>query len=166
MSSVVPPMPALGPAELAAIPDELKQLPQWVLWRYERRADKRTKVPFIADRSGRRASSTNPNTWRPWSVAVVLAKPCETGLGFVFKAGGGYVGIDLDHARDPVTGVIEPWAADLVRRLDGYAELSPSGTGIHIIVRGVLPDGRRRKGQIEMYDRARFFTVTGQVVHV
>jgi putative DNA primase/helicase len=44
--------------------------------------------------------------------------------------------------------------------LDSYTEISPSGCGVHILVRGELPPGRRRKGRIEMYDCGRFFTIT------
>jgi primase-polymerase (primpol)-like protein len=59
-------------------------------------------------------------------------------------------------------GKPEPWAAEIVRRLASYTEYSPTGTGLHVIVRGGLPGGRNRKGPIEMYDRGRFFTVTGR----
>jgi putative DNA primase/helicase len=53
------------------------------------------------------------------------------------------------------------WAETVIEGLDGYTELSPSGTGIHIIVRGELPGSGNRKGPLEMYDKKRFFTVTG-----
>lgn len=43
-------------------------------------------------------------------------------------------------------------------------ELSPSGTGLHAIVRGQLPGPGRRRGQVEIYDRARFFTITGRAL--
>ena len=72
-----------------------------------------------------------------------------------------YVGIDLDKCRDPETGKIEPWAEAIIRELDSYTELSPSGRGFHIWVRGTLPQGPRRAGRVEMYDNGRYFTVTG-----
>lgn len=50
---------------------------------------------------------------------------------------------------------------EIVRKLDSYAEYSPSGTGVHIICRGQLPASGRRRGSVEMYGHARFFTVTG-----
>ncbi len=72
-----------------------------------------------------------------------------------------FTGIDLDRCRNPETGSVEPWAQEIITELDSYTEVSPSGTGLHVIVQGKLPAGRRRKGRIEMYDRARFFCVTG-----
>lgn len=70
--------------------------------------------------------------------------------------------MDLDGCLDPETGEVEPWALEIVEQLDSYTEISPSGTGLHILVRAGLPEGGNRKGQIEMYDRSRFFTVTGR----
>src|SRR5262249_59536187 len=63
--------------------------------------------------------------------------------------------------RDAQTGVIAPWAREIVAALDSYTEVSPSGTGLHSFVCGKLPLGGRRHGRIEMYDRDRYFTVTG-----
>lgn len=152
-------------SEIANIPEELRKLPQWVGWRSEMRADKWTKVPYDPH-TGRRASSVDPSTWGYWDVAMKRAIDDQMdGIGFVFAKGGGHVGVDLDHVRDPETGGLEDWALAMIRKLDGYTELSPSGTGVHIIVRGALPPGRRRKGPIEMYDSGRFFTMTGKMLH-
>jgi primase-polymerase (primpol)-like protein len=68
--------------------------------------------------------------------------------------------VDLDDCRDPTTGELTSWAQDIVDRLDSYSEVSPSGRGVHVIVEGELPPGRNRRGDVEMYDEARFFTVT------
>jgi putative DNA primase/helicase len=80
--------------------------------------------------------------------------------------GGGLVGIDLDDGIDPETSALKPWAAALLARLDSYAEVSPSGTGLKVWVRGTKPGTGWCKepfadGEVEMYDRGRFFTVTG-----
>ena len=83
------------------------------------------------------------------------------GVGFVFDPEERIVGVDLDHCRDANSEELEPWAAAIVDRLDSYTEVSPSGTGIHVLVEGELPQGRNRRGDVEMYDRDRFFTVTG-----
>src|SRR5438094_567127 len=72
-----------------------------------------------------------------------------------------YCGIDLDHCRDFDSGVIEPWAHAMIDRLSSYTELSPSQTGVHILVKAALPPGGRHKDKIEMYDHGRYFTVTG-----
>jgi putative DNA primase/helicase len=52
----------------------------------------------------------------------------------------------------------------MARYFDSYTELSATGTGLHIIVRGNVPN--RRKGEVEVYSSKRFFTVTGHVVEV
>jgi putative DNA primase/helicase len=79
----------------------------------------------------------------------------------VFTSGDDLCGVDLDRCRDPETGEIESWAQEIIEELDSYAEISPSWRGVHVLLRGELPPGRRRKNRIEMYDRARFFTITG-----
>lgn len=138
--------------------------PQWVAWRLtppKKPGAKPGKVP-INPHTGRKASTTDPATWGTFEQARARAASDDlAGVGFVFRAEGGLAGVDLDGCRDPATGQLEPWAADIVRRLDSYAEASPTGTGVHILARGSLPPGKRRKGKIEMYDRDRFFTVTG-----
>ncbi len=83
------------------------------------------------------------------------------GIGFVFTSGDDLCGVDLDRCRDPETGEMESWAQEIIGELDSYAEISPSGRGVHVLLRGELPPGRRRKDCVEMYDRARFFTITG-----
>src|SRR5690606_27732638 len=42
-----------------------------------------------------------------------------------------------------------------------YSELSPSGKGLHLISLGKLSGKGRRRHSVEMYDRARFMTMTG-----
>ncbi|MEK6675884.1 MAG: DUF927 domain-containing protein [Planctomycetota bacterium] len=54
------------------------------------------------------------------------------------------------------------WAQQLVDGLNSYTEVSPSNTGVKVFLRARLPGERRRKGQIEMYDQGRFFTVTSR----
>jgi primase-polymerase (primpol)-like protein len=75
--------------------------------------------------------------------------------------GDGLVGVDLDHCRDHATGAIAAPARAIIDALASYTEISPSDTGMHVLVHGTLPPGRRRTGPIEMYDAGRYFTVTG-----
>jgi primase-polymerase (primpol)-like protein len=84
------------------------------------------------------------------------------GIGFVFTPEDDLCGVDLDGCLDPETGEIEGWAQEIIEELDSYTEISPSGTGVHVLVRGTLPAGRNRKGRFEAYDRGRYFTVTGR----
>ena len=74
----------------------------------------------------------------------------------------GFVGVDLDHVRDPTTGETQEWAQDIVDRLDSYTEISPSGTGLRIFVHGALPSEGRKKGDFECYESGRYLTVTGE----
>lgn len=147
------------------IPEELKALAQWVVWRWVERNGKRTK-PLFNPHDGYAASSTNPTTWGTFDEALAWssAHP-EFGVGFVFTAGDPFAGIDLDHCRDADTGEIASWARAIIGRLKSYTEVSPSGTGVKIIVRGQLPRCGKR-GNIEMYDNLRYFTLTGQRLEI
>jgi Primase C terminal 1 (PriCT-1)/AAA domain len=131
------------------IPACLKALPNWILHR--------NKIPMQT--SGLAASSTDPATWTTFETAIANAERFD-GIGFVFT-GTEFSGVDLDDVRDPQTGTVEQWAADLVGQLDSYTELSPSQSGVHIIVRGKIPKAIKRK-KIEIYPDARYFTITGR----
>jgi putative DNA primase/helicase len=147
-----------GPFE--SIPESLKQRRAWVCWRPETRDGKQTKVPFNPV-TGRCAKSNDPATWTDFATA------CQhvgrfAGLGIMFD--DRLCGVDIDSCRDPKTGQLTPFAQKVVEALDSYTEVSPSGTGVHILLLGELPPGRRRKGKIEMYGPGspRYFTVTGR----
>jgi putative DNA primase/helicase len=154
------------------IPEELTERPQWVAWCLEERDDGLTKVPYVPG-TKRRASSTDLMTWKTFDEALAA---CEDGhydgVGFVFSSADPFCGIDLDDCRNPQTGEIAPWAQKILNRVqEGYIEISPSGTGAHIILEGTVRDGRTRKdilhngkyvGRIELYGRRKFFTITGR----
>ena len=148
------------------VPDSLIELDQWIVWRREQRGGKPTKVPYQTN--GIRARTTNPKTWCSWDVALKtrLEDPIRwSGVGFVFSPTDPFFGIDLDQCLD-ADGRLKPWAQPIMLRFcDTYAEFSPSGLGIKIWAKGRLP-GRGTAfyigdGRVEIYDRARYFTVTG-----
>jgi hypothetical protein len=140
----------------------VKALSQWINWRYEERDGTLTKVP-ICPHTGELAAVDRPETWGTYEEAVRASKEHgHDGVGFVFTEEDPYAGIDLDKCRDPGTGEIEDWARELIEHLDSYTELSPSGSGVHVLVKATLPPGGRRKRQIEIYDCGRFFTMTGR----
>ena len=120
----------------------LSPLPRWVGWRNVLRKAKATKVPF-APRTGRAARADAPADWTPraeaeaWARANVDAAGGGVGLQLGPIEGERYAlgGVDLDTCRDPATGRLDPWAADIVARLDSYAEVSPSGTGVKVFLR-------------------------------
>lgn len=137
------------------------------MWKLQHRegSTKPTKVPYRATLKGHvPASSTNSDTWSSYAHAVFVAQQGGfDGVGFVF-AGDGIVGVDLDGARDPDTGVLEGWAQEIVDRINSFTEVSPSGRGLHIFLRGAIPGTRRRRGPVEVYEKHRYFTFTGRIV--
>lgn len=147
--------------DASAFPPELCALPQWVAWRYEERDGKATKVP-VNIHNGRMALTNAPSTWGTIEEAIPYARRQGYGVGFVFSAGDPFAGIDLDRCIDAETRRVKPWAWEIITDLSSYTEVSPSGLGIKVIVRAALPEGRRGWGDGHgMYDRARFFTMTG-----
>jgi len=139
----------------------LRDLRQWVCWRSEERGGKPTKIPYYP-LTGGRASSTNPDTWAGYSEAVAAYKEGSyDGIGFVFTKEDEFVGVDLDHCLNEA-GEVESWAREIIDELDSYTEASPSGTGVHILLKATLSDGRNRKGPVEIYSHGRYFTVTGK----
>jgi hypothetical protein len=149
------------------VPDDLTEHDRWVLWRREIVSGRETKVPYSV--RGHRASSTNPHDWAGFEKALSLWRrhPEQyAGLGFVFAAEDPFVGIDLDDCLDG-HGNLKSWARGIIERFsDTYTEVSPSGQGLKIWTKGRLPANvsgvRLGEGHIEMYDRSRYFTVTGR----
>jgi primase-polymerase (primpol)-like protein len=84
------------------------------------------------------------------------------GIGFVFTESDPYCGIDLDDVIDE-NGVIDPEAHAIIDKMDSYTEVSQSGRGIHIIVRGKKPNSQCRRGNVEIYDKGRYFALTGDL---
>ncbi len=148
------------------IPDELKARPQWVCWRYSLISKNRwTKHPYDPC-TGQKASSTDLLTWSCFDeVFEAYATGGYDGVGFVFCSGDPYTGVDLDGCRDPESGEVKAWAAEIVSSLGGYTELSPSGKGLHIVVKGKAPKALKLP-YIEMYSSERFFTMTGHAADV
>lgn len=145
------------------IPDELKDMRQWVCWKYQERDGKDAKVP-IDPSTGKPADPSDPETWGTFANALFYyGSNNATGIGFVFSESDHYTGIDVDDCIDE-DGIISETGNKIVSALGSYTERSPSGTGLHIIVKASLPDGSNRRGSVEMYDERRFFTVTGQSI--
>ena len=145
------------------IPDELKTYSNWVNWVIGIKDGKPTKIP-INPKTGGKAQSNNPSTWGTFELAFKKWKESENGgiegVGFMFS--DGFTGVDLDKCIDPNTGLInQKWAEDIINTLNSYSEKTPSGKGVHVLTKGPLPTGGRKKGDIEMYSSGRFFTVTG-----
>lgn len=152
------------------IPLELKQMKRWVCYKVEGTNDgKTTKRPYNA-LNGSMAKSNDELTWTKFNLALTgcIKYNCD-GIGFML--GAGIFGIDLDNHAD-ANGVVpmsddefKEFSKEFIETLDSYTEYSQSGKGIHIICKGKLPEGARRKGSVEMYDNGRFFAFTGNVIN-
>lgn len=145
------------------IPAELKELVQWLVWRYQRNeAGKWTKIP-ICVRTRRHASTTDAETWCSFDAALECYqqhRDIYDGIGFVFTEGDPYVGGDIDHCVSPEQFISDE-ALDILPPT--YAELSPSGTGVKFIARSDKHYARKTvRG--ELYSSKRFFTITGHTL--
>ncbi|NLL36543.1 MAG: hypothetical protein GX256_03350 [Fretibacterium sp.] len=148
------------PVAAENIPDELKALPQWVVWHAVKRGGKMTKQPYQV--SGHSAKVNDPATWTTFDRAFEAYEAGGAeGVGFVFAQGGGIVGVDLDTCVQE-DGELHPKAQLIVEALGSYTEYSVSGKGIHVLVRAELARGKRN-GPIEIYPHNRYFTVTGSI---
>lgn len=160
------------------IPAELRNVPNWLLWKAEERDNgKITKIPYQADpqAEGREAQTNNPKTWSTFPTAAKFYTDSNAdGIGFVFSRRDSYIGIDIDKCVTYVAGdderknpIINEFAQSIIDDLDSYTEFSVSGTGVHIIIRGSLPQNRCGTGRkstkhnLEIYQHGRYFTMTG-----
>ncbi len=167
--------PAKPPSPRAElIPAELKFCNQWVVWMYELRDGRWTKVPYQPARPNLKARSNDPSTWSAFDIAWnVYQSGGFDGIGFQFCEDDPYFGVDIDNCLGAEQ--LAPWAAPIVERLKPtYGEISPSGRGIKFIAKGKLPDGKGTRragmgpdgtGNLEIYDRKRFFTITGSILN-
>lgn len=148
------------------IPEELRRLNQWVCAKEGSKIPMQARMPFPA-------SSTNPNTWASFEEAVFAVEAGHYDyIGFVFNDNG-IVGIDLDDAitytevfHSPGEKTMYPQTSELALEIlelcRSYAEISKSGTGVHIFVKGDIPfKGKNNLAGVEMYKTARFFIMTG-----
>jgi hypothetical protein len=152
------------------IPERLRSLNRWVVWRWQRRNKSWDKPPLRLE--GSFASVDDPTTWTTFEEALAahLAGDFD-GIGFVLgyvaEEDVTYTGVDLDDCRDPQTGAIADWAAAHIQMLNTYSEISPSGQGVKALAMGKLPGPDRNDSQktgIEMYSGNRYFTITGHPV--
>jgi putative DNA primase/helicase len=136
--------------------EELKQQRRWTLHK--------DKEPFQTN--GRRASTTDPGTWTTWIELQPFVSQ-YSGVGIML--GNPLGGADLDHCVKDRK--ILPWAQEVITRLNSYTEISPSGTGVRILVTGAHGHDKGRKLKwreteeaAEVYDNVRFLTFTGNHV--
>jgi putative DNA primase/helicase len=153
--------PVAIPVNPEMIPSILVPIPHWLIWRYEWRIGKWTKVPYNARGSGK-AKSTDPQTWSRIEVALRRWQDgdCD-GIGFALTHSLHIIGLDIDHCRIRETGEITTEAFSVIHLLNTYTEVSPSGNGLRILAFGDKPARRCKQGNYEMYQEGRYLTVTG-----
>ena len=155
-----------------AVPQELRSLNRWVLWKFVQKERKDgtkvwTKMPIT--RTGRAASSTDDSTWCSFDEiqdADLFGATPHDGIGVTFNGSDQLVGIDLDDCID-VLGNYSLLAQQVLDRIPGYAEVSPSGTGIKLWTRALCDAHKTSEGApdaVEIYPHGRYFTVTGMAV--
>ncbi|QDV85694.1 AAA family ATPase [Planctomycetes bacterium TBK1r] len=154
------------------IPQCLIEIDRWVAWKTIMRDGRPTKVP-IDTQTCEFASVSEPKTWSPFDLAMEAFSNHHDwdGLGIVFTEVDSLAGVDLDDCLDE-RGQFT-WGQDIVKGLNTYTEISPSGRGVKLFLRGVKPAlvGSRRDGfgplgigKVEVYDQGRFFAVTGRIM--
>jgi P4 family phage/plasmid primase-like protien len=149
------------------IPPEAKNTTQWDCYKLEMVDGDKTKVPYNPT-TGQRASSTDPQTWVAFTVALAAYRDLELydGICFFVTEESGIVFIDLDKCIQD--GIIAAWAAEIVKRFGSYTEKSQSGNGLHILINGKKPGKRCSTAKyphgVEIYDHARQCCLTGDII--
>ena len=132
---------------------------RWVNWRYEMVDGKQTKVPYAI--SGRKASTTNPETWATYETV----KNVSDKVGIILKSDQLLLGIDIDHCiKDRlITHEQKETIEHFINQADTYMEVSPSETGLHIFLILTEPFSpiAHKKAPYEVYSSGRYLTFTG-----
>jgi hypothetical protein len=146
-----------------SLPDVATELFEYDQWVARRKSDKKPVAPWTTgDVSPANAAAffnqTSVRTVLEWE-SKLAGTPDAIAPGFYLTDADPYVAVDLDDCRDAENGALTDFARETMDTLGGYAEVSPSGTGVHVIVRGELPSNVRTKG-IEMYERKQYVTMS------
>lgn len=149
------------------IPEELKNMKQWVCYKATPRGNKITKVP-VHPISGNPINANSRSNWFSFEEAIkYIGSKKVTGVGFVFTKEDDFVGIDIDGCVD-LNGQFNQVAKEILSYFEGnaYAEYSPSGKGIHIIAKGEKSNQLSKNSDygLEVYSEKRYFTVTGNMI--
>jgi putative DNA primase/helicase len=143
------------------IPNVLKRIPNWLVWKDTGNPDKNRKdgsgalgewdkPPFNA-RTGAPARTINPATWSDFDTAWAayqsgrwngIGIALTEHIGIALTEHIGIMGIDLNRCVDDRTGVVEGWAQEIIHQIRSSTEYSPSGTGLCILARGRKLVGR------------------------
>ncbi len=175
---------------LGEIPAAMRDRQQWLVWRFVKKSgqDKPSKMPYYANGNlrgwpngqpprgadGKRVGTeAQPQVDQGHELdraalvtleqaAAALRSGRWEGLGFAFLPGDGLIGIDVDRAIDQETGEMAAHCRDIIANCGSYTELSPSGTGVHVICTGTTETFKDNDVGVEVFCGRQFFTVTAQ----
>ena len=163
------------------IPQELQSHRQWVGWiAVPNENNPKPRKILVNARTGRVAYVNKSDSWSSYSDAMNF---CQSklgtlhtittkdgphtgpvaGVGFVMAKEDPYVGIDLDGCISP-DGRLTPFAEEIINRVGSYTEISPSGTGIRIFVKGTFPKDGHKDSKLEVYAAKHYLTLTGRAL--
>jgi hypothetical protein len=171
MTSTAPLTCTLHPAVADVVPEPLRALRRWIVWRLEAKDGKLDKVAKDPrnPKHGGCLSWGDPSRWVSFEEALEAARKAGDGFGLGFIVGEGLVAIDLDDCLD-AEGVAKAWARPLLTALDAvgaYLELSPRGRGLRAFVRGELPRAVKHPfapegDKLESWSHSRWVSITGR----
>lgn len=174
---------------LGEIPAAMRDRPQWLVWRFvQKGSGKPSKVPYYVNGNLRGWPSGQPSKGADGKRVPTEAQPQVDqgheldraalvtleqaaaalrsgrweGLGFAFLPGDGLIGIDVDRAIDQDTGEMAAHCRDIITNCGSYTELSPSGTGVHVICTGTTETFKDNDVGVEVFCGRQFFTVTAK----
>ncbi len=151
------------------IPEEMKAYPQWCI-------SGQDKAPMLPIRGGDGYYNASPvsGPWLTFDEATEVAMLDGLGIGFIINSTDPYCCIDLDvkdaNSIKPDGSKYTPveWTSfeqlaryeKIIKAYPSYAEISPSGKGVHVWVHGAIGEGVKRDG-VEVYSQNRFIRFTG-----
>ena len=161
----------INPVKSDNIPDFLKSLPQWVVWKSFSKSDdgRFAKIP-IHPIFGHKINGQDKINQMDFNIAFKsYEKGVGNGVGIVLNGqpltiknmclSQYLIGVDLDKVNESLEKIDA--AKKIIKSIASYCEISPSGKGIRIFALSNIPVGKGQSLQGEMYYKDRFLTVTG-----
>lgn len=158
--------PVVVPPVWENIPQDLATRQQWLLWKFEHKEGqtKPGKIPYYVQGGRRTGGQGDDRDRQRLATLAVVRRAYErggwTGIGFAFLPDDGLIGIDIDGAIDPATGVVTDRCANIIKACASFTEISPSGKGVHIIVQGTTETNKSNDIGLEVFCGRQFFTFT------
>lgn len=158
--------PVVVPPVWDSIPSDLANRQQWLLWKFEAKEGqvKPGKIPYYVQGGRRTGGQGDDRDRQRLATLAVVRRAYErggwSGIGFAFLPDDGLIGIDIDGAIDPATGVVTDRCANIIKACASFTEISPSGKGVHIIVQGTTETNKSNDIGLEVFCGRQFFTFT------